>query len=261
MSIITNLNSDKSKKIELLLEKSLIKYENSKDDMERYRYKLIIDEIYYFERENAIRACSDLSDSLGYIYFSTFYKNFEHSLSFFTKKLIEEILYYKEDAEILAHESYDTFDDFVNDKPKTFLINIISNYDEELGKYTKINTNQVKSFDECISIIKGNWNEFELEKAEFNSLISKLEDYFDRYGRRYGCCWIDIIVFLFKKNDMTDEFKKYYIMEDTTSEEVDELIENNIYGKITNIRDIKIINEMDNIIKEYLNRNGKRLKF
>ena len=69
MSVITNLNSGNSNKIELLLEKTLSKYENSKEEMERFRCKFLIDEIYAFERENASNACINLNKSIGYAYF------------------------------------------------------------------------------------------------------------------------------------------------------------------------------------------------
>lgn len=262
MGRITELKSTNEKKLEKLLETTLIKYDDATNDMDRYRHKLIIDEIYSFERKFATKACSNLHNSIGYAYFLENYKYFERSLAFFTKKLIEEILYYKEDVESLVHESYNSFLDYKNDKPKTFLINIISKYDEDLSRYIKLNLNDIKELDNFINIVNCNWREFELEKSDYKRMISRLESYYDENGQKSSCSKIDLLVFLFSRNDLIDEFKKYYVMEDMTADEVDELIkENDIYTSIFSINDIKLIAEMDKIIKDSLSKNGKRLKF
>lgn len=262
MTRITELKSNNEKKLEKLLEATLKKYEDATNDMDRYRHKLIIDEIYAFERDYASKACENLPNSIGYAYFLENYKHFDRSLDFFTKKFIEEIIYYKEDAESLVHESYNSFYDYKNDKPKTFIINIISKYDEDLSRFIMLNIDDIKELDNFISIVNGNWREYEFEKSDYNRMISRLDSYYEENGSKSSCSKTDLLIFLFSRNNIIDEFKKYYIMEDTSEEEVDELIKNNdVYTKIFNISDIKLIAEMDKIIKDSLSKNGKRLKF
>ena len=92
-------------------------------------------------------------------------------------------------------------------------------------------------------------------------LITKLDAYYDKNGSKCKCPRVDLYIYLFKNNDMIEDFKKYYIMEDTTDDEFNEMIENSdIYDKQLTMKDIKMIAEMDKIFKENINKKGKRLK-
>ena len=107
-----------------------------------------------------------------------------------------------------------------------------------------------------------NWREYEEERNECVRLISKLDDYYDKNGIRCKCSRIDIYIYLFSRNGMIPELKKYYKMEDTTDEEFDELIrESDIYSISKSIDDIRMIAEMDKIFKENIKKRGKRLKY
>ena len=262
MSTITKLNSGNDKKIEKLLEQNLIKYDNSSDEMQRFRYKLVIDEIYAFERTYAAKVCKDFDKSMGFIYFIENYRNHERCLDFFAKRYIDEILYFIEDAEGVIHDNYNSFSEYESDRPKGFLIDIISKYDEDLSKFIKVNINEVKPIDNFIDIVRQNWRGYEIDKNDCNKLISKLDLYYDEHGRRSNCTKTEILIYLFSRNDMIDDFKKFYVMEDTSEEELNELIEkNDIFKENLDIRDIKLISGMDKIIKENINNKGKRLKF
>lgn len=260
--MVTKLNSGNDKKIEKLLEYNLIKYENSTDELQKFKYKLVIDEIYAFERSNANKACKNINKSMGFLYFIENYKNYEKCLDFFASRMIDEILYLKEDAESMVHEEYTSFNNYVNDKPKSFVIDIISKHDEDLSGFVKGNISEIKSIDNFIGVVGQNWTGYESDKSEYKSLISKLDRYYDENGRKSNCTRADILIYLFTRNGMIDDFKKYYVMEDTTEEELDDLIENNdIFKTVFNINDIKLISEMDKIIKENIKNKGKRLKF
>lgn len=262
MSYITELNSNNDRKIEKMLEYNLIKYENSNNNEEKYKYKLIIDEIYSFEIVNARKACCNLDKSLGFMYFVENYKNHELCLNFFASQLIDEILFFKENTENIIHNSYSSFGDYINDKPKGFLIDIISNYDDELSKFAKLNISDINKFDDFIDLVGQNWIGYDEDRKDCNKLISKLDAYYDRYLSRSNFSRVDLYIYLFKKNDMIDDFKKYYVMEDTSLEELDDLIENNdIFKNRFSIKNIKHISEMDKIIQENYIKEGKRLKF
>lgn len=272
MTTITNLNSRKDRKIERLLNGALKKYDESTDDMQRFRNKLIVDEIYAFERTTANKACKKLDKSMGFIYFIENYKDYERCLLFFASKYIDEILYFKEDAETLIHDNYSTFTDYEDDRPRGFLIDMISKYDTDLSKFIAVNMSEIKPIDDFINRVGHNWYGYESDKNDCSQLISKLDAYFRENGNRCSITETDLLIYLFSKNDMLDDFKKYYIMEDTSPEEFDELIENNdVFDRIINkdgkpnkkfsINDIKLIAEMDKIIRENISNKGKRLKF
>ena len=260
MSVITNLNSSNDRKIEKLLENNLIKYDETENEIERYRYKFVVDSIYGFERENAEEACKSLDNSLGFAYFSEYYKSNKRCLNFFCFRLIDEILIFKENVEGLIHEQYSSSFEFLNSNPKCFLISIISKYDDDLASYIKVNIADMKIIDNYIDMLKLNWREYEEERNECVSLISKLDDYYDKNGIKCKCSIIDIYIYLFTRNGMIPELKKYYKMEDTTDEEFDELIrESDIYSISKSIDDIRMIAEMDKIFKENIKKRGKRL--
>ena len=259
--VVTSLNSGNDKKLERMLENSIIKYENASNDMERFKYKLIIDEIYAFEIERARKACKKLDRSIGFAYFLENYNNHEKCLNYFSSKIADDILNFKEDTESLIHDSYKTYHDFVSSNPRTFLINIISKYDKDLSRFMQVNIGCIDSIDNYMNLVRLNWNGYEADKADCKDLISKLDSYYYENNNGCICPKIDIYIYLFKNNDMIEEFKKFYVMEDTNEDEFNELIENSdIYDNKLNMRDIKLISEMDKIIKENIKKKGKRLK-
>ena len=259
--VVTSLNSGNEKKLERILENTLIKYENASTDMERFRYKLVIDEIYAFEIERAEKACKKLDRSMGFAYFLENYNNHERCLNFFSSRMADDILNFKEDAENLIHEKFKTYHDYVSSNPRTFLIDIISKYDKDLSRFLKVNIEFVDSIDNFMDLIRLNWSGYEADKADCKDLIAKLDAYYDKNGSKCKCSRVDLYIYLFKNNDMIEDFKKYYIMEDTTDDEFNEMIENSdIYDKQLTMKDIKMIAEMDKIFKENINKKGKRLK-
>ena len=261
MTTVTELNSNNDRKIERMLEYSLIKHENSNNQEEKFRCKLLIDEIYAFEMISARKACSNLEKSMGFMYFVENYKNHEKCLNFFASRLIDEILFFKENVENKIHNTYSSFNEYISNKPKGFLIDIISGYDEELSKFIKLNASEINKLDSFIDFVGQNWVGYEIDKRDCNKLISKLDAYYDRYLTRSGFSRVDLYIYLFKKNDMIEDFKKYYIMEDISLEELNDLIEqNDIFKNKFSIKDIKRISEMERIIQENYIKEGKRLK-
>ena len=263
MSTITKLNSSNDKKIERILESNLIKYEQAESEQERFRRKLIIDEIYSFERLQASRACSKLNKSIGFAYFIENYKNHERGLHFFSYKLSDEILCFNEDIEKLVHDKFASFESFEEEKPKTFFIDIISNYDEDLANYIKINATEATFLDRYMEVIKSNWINYEtIMGLTYQRLFMKLESFYDNEGTRSNYTKTEILIHLSKKYNLVNEFKNYYIMEDTSKEELNELIEsNNIDENLLSEKDFELIKAMDEIVEKNKERKViKRLK-
>lgn len=257
MANITNLNSGNGQRIQKMLEYNLIKYKEEPSTTG----KIIIDAIYAFEMEHAEKVCKKLDRSLGFAYFTDNYTHYEKSLSFFSERMINDILNFKENTEGLIHDSYKSFKDFKSDSPRAFLINIVSKYDRDLATFLKVNVDVINTIDNFIGMVGLNWEFYELDKASCTNLISKLDKFYDEHETLFNCPRVDAYIYLFEKNGMINDFKKYYVMEDTTDEEMDEIIKNNnIFERNLSIRDIKLIAEMDKIIKENNNKRIKRLK-
>jgi hypothetical protein len=263
MPTITQLSSSNEKKIERILEANLIKYDQAESEQERFRRKLIIDEIYSFERLQASKACSKLNKSIGFAYFIENYKNHERGLHYFSYKLSDEILCFNEDIEKNVHDKYTSYESFEEDKPKTFFINIISKYDEDLANYIKVNLSEATFIDRYIEVIKSNWINYEtIKDLTYQKLFMKLEEYYDKVGNRSNYTKSELLIHLSKKNNLIDEFKKYYIMEDTSLDELNELIDsNNIDESLLLEYDLELIKEMDEIVEKNKERKViKRLK-
>lgn len=258
--------SNTDKKLESFLEETLEEYENTTNNDKKNNLRLIIDSIYSFERTNAIKSIKGLDKSIGFNYFIENYKHHERGLDLFSSRMIEEILKNRENTEALIHEEFSSSRVFINDDPNTFLCNILSKYDTDLSKFTSSNIEHLSVITKYIDYIKTNWDVFEEGKKDFSELVSELDTYYDSHVIKGGCTRPEIYIYLFAKNCVLDDFRKYYIMEDTSLEETESIIRNNdIFNKINNIDDINQIKEMEKIIKAKLFdrycKKGKPLLF
>ncbi len=257
MANVTKLNSGNGQRIQKMLEYNLIKYNEEPSSSG----KIIIDAIYAFEMEHAQIACKKLDRSLGFIYFSENYNHYEKSLAFFSDRMVGDILNFKENVEGLIHDSYNTFQEYKSDSPRAFLVDVISKYDKDLASFLTVNMAVIDSLDKYINAIGLNWESYEEDRNECARLISKLDKFYDEHSAVMNCPRVDIYVYLFKKNGMISDFKKYYDMEDTSDEEKDEIIENSdIFQNELSIVSINLIAEMDRIIKKNNSTRIKRLK-
>ena len=121
----------------------------------------------------------------------------------------------------------------------------------------------IEFVDQYIEEIKGNWDTYESnDEVKYKKMFSELEKYYDQKGNRSNFTKSEILIFLSLKNNLVDEFKKNYIMEDTSDEELNELIEtNNVGEKISSsAEDMELVSEMDSIVKKTKNKKVKRLK-
>ena len=258
--------STTDKKLENFLEKMLIEYQMedtiSQSDTGRNYYANIINEIYLEERKNASKEYRFLSRSMGFMYFIENYKNHEMPLELFSNRMLEEILKEKENTEALIHNKYYSFEEFLEDNPSKFLLDRISKYDEDLANYVKINEKHILFIKKYKEYISTDWAYFERNKKVFNELVEGLDSFFDDNSRQCKFKKMsrpEVYIYLFKNNGMIDSFEKYYEMDDTTFEEKKKLIEeNDVFTKIMNIDEIKLISEMDKMIKRKLYKRDSK---
>ena len=256
----SDLMSISNKKFENYLENILSKHDLSTLEDNTF-LKNIIDDMYLYERQNASKKCEN--KSMGFSYIIEEYKHYKKCLDLFTTRMIEEILKEKENTENLIHNKYKTmeafqYEDYISNNK--FFYNLLSKYDKDLANYTRDNWQYIEFLKEYKEYVLTNWNFFEKEKKEFNKLVSDLDLTFDELaskGRIKRWSRHEIYIYLFKNNDMIDQFEKYYDMEDTTFEEKKELIKtSDVFTKIVNIDEIKIISEMDKMVKRNINNKG-----
>ncbi|MBR2998060.1 MAG: hypothetical protein IKF37_03155 [Bacilli bacterium] len=264
--VVTELNSENDRIIEKIMELHLKRRDGSDDAEERIKCSWIIDTIYAFERVAASKHCKAIDKSMGFAYLIGKYRHYERSLYHFASEMTREIMFTNKDetTEELIHTKYPSFDAFESDKPRSFVIDNISKYDEDLSSYIQVNIMDIEFLDDYIDEIKGNWEEFESnnEEAKYKRMFSELETYYDKKGNRSSFTKSEILIFLSLKNNLVDEFKKNYIMEDTSDEELDELIENNDVGEkiSSSAADMELVSEMDSIVKKTKNKKAKRLR-
>lgn len=263
--VVTELNSENDRIIEKIMELHLKRRDNSEDSEERIKCSWIIDTIYAFERVAASKHCKGLDKSMGFAYLIGKYRHYERSLYHFASELTGEIVFTIKDttAEELIHRNYNSFEEFESDKPRTFIIDTVSKYDEDLASYIQVNMEDIEFVDQYIEEIKGNWDTYESnDEVKYKKMFSELEKYYDQKGNRSNFTKSEILIFLSLKNNLVDEFKKNYIMEDTSDEELNELIEtNNVGEKISSsAEDMELVSEMDSIVKKTKNKKVKRLK-
>lgn len=225
--------------------------------------KLMIDDMYLYERQNASKKCDN--KSMGFSYIIEEYRNYEKCLDLFSTRMIEEVLRGKENTEGLIHEKYKSFEEFMGDNPNELLYSLIEKYDEDLAHYVRVNGVHIEYFNNYKDYIITNWANFEKNRTIFNELVEELDCFYDdnfRRGKFKRWSRPEIYIYLFKKNEMLDSFEKYYEMEDTTFEEKKNMIKSSdVFTKIMNIEEIKLISEMDKMIKRKLyKRDPKNLK-
>ena len=239
----------------------LRKYDETKNEQEKIKLLESINMIYEFASNSAKDYAKGNENSLGFMYYINNLKNHregERCLEFFSSKMTLEILTRKEDGERLLHEKYKTFSDLENDNPKAYLINIISKHDKDLADFI-ISNSEINSLNYFLDSVIENWRDYEMEKEMFDEIINSLDLYFNMNGKKCTRSKLDILIHIFKENDMIDLFKKYYGMEDTSPEELDEINNtSDIYNpetidnkkaKLINMRDIKLISEMNRLLK------------
>lgn len=255
MAKITELNNnDDSKVMEQMLELNLVKYEITTSEEEKQKCEFLINLVYNAEKDVAEELSEEQGNSIGFEYILKRFKNYKRSINYFASMFIEELI--SLNIEDMVHSEYSSFDEFISDKPKVYLIDAIFSYDEELADYIKLNTNLL---DKPISDIKDNWDSFR-PKDEYEKMYCELSDLYNKNLKGVNHTKSDIIIYLSLKNGIIDKFKKYYIMEDTTPEEVDELIkENRVKEDILSSAEIKLIAKMDKIIKKTKDKKIKRL--
>ncbi len=222
----------------------------------------IINKMYEYERKNALSSVKNNEESIGFAYILENYSNLERSLLYFTDRITREVLNEREYTETLIHRKFKSTFNLIGNAPKIFLYDIIEKHDKDLANFLKDHDDYIYILDEYIQYIKINWNGFEEEKEYFNKLLSDLDKYYNEntleFISKFNCSKLDILIYLFAKNDMLDMFKRHYIMEDTTPDESNIIVSESELGDINYIDGIEFIKGMDKIIKSHNYNKTKR---
>ena len=243
--------------LSIFLENVLERYDTAETEEEKTSLKNTMDEVYAFERANALRKCKTANKSIGFNYLMENHKNYERCLEFFSSRMINEILTERSNVRELIHQKYSSYKGFLDDDPNKFLCEKIADYDKDLADFTISNISHMDVFAVYVDPIKDElkWQE------EFGKLMTQLDDYYDSMGQK-DFTRQEIYVYLFKNNNLLDDFKKYYHID---SEEVERIAkEDGVFGNLKNISNIKTIAQMNSAIKKAAvirhSRNSEVLK-
>ena len=231
-------------KMEKFLEEYLYKKECATTAEERNKAEIVIEAVYQAERKNALKECKDPKTSMGFNYFIENYRNHEKCLEFFAAKMVSEVLTEKEDVETKIHSEYSTYQKFSSDAPNEYLIDIISEYDEDLGKFVESNLtagsdlNAITSFSESIS---SNWHKYDTDKAFFTNLIDVLNEYFNENCKNSPFTSEELIAYIFSAHNILSRCKQINKTAEELEQIKDKIFETKHTKWLRNLTDMNII--------------------
>lgn len=265
MSKITNLtdyikeNKKESNDKTSIFERELNKLEKLKREKKEILRQLeIVDRIFSVEYVIAKKYCSKLECSKGFRYFLDFYGTSDKCMNYVCKKYFDQLLYNANfDLEERVHNDFDDYDSFSKYGPNKYVINILSYEDSDLSNFLRSEPEFLDLLKFDLDRIKGNWNGINdlNEREKYKKMLRVLDSYFESHKFETSLYKNDIIIYLATKNDILDTLSKYYIVED---EDIYELAKENkldevLNGKIVQINDKKIVDDMDTLMNKVLN--------
>ena len=257
MAKITELNSGDNRVMEKMLELYLKKHEEAKDEETKRKCEFLMNLVFDSEFEHANECAKGNNRSIGFAYIIEKFKYYDRCLDFFTYRFANIILDVQ--AESFIHEDFKSFKEFESSNPNTYLLDIISQKDVDLSDFIKTNINELSVINKYKEKIMKNWNKYE-SKNEMERLFSQLDTYYDNYGNGCSFTRTEVIIYLCKKNNLILQFEGNYKMEDTSEEELDELIKtNDVEERLSLKKDKDLIYKMDSLIKASINKKIKRL--
>ena len=213
------------------------------------------------------KACAD-QNGIGFKYFAFNYGESDLCMNFITNKYLDTI-FLEQDFEEQMHDDFDSFDNFLDSNPNSYLLDKISLKDKSFANYISHDISRLNYLEGELDRIHINWNsyyEFISEPRVYRNMLRKLKSYFR--NKIYDCTLYETesIIYLGIKNNIIDKLDKYYILED---EKVSDLakendVEDKINMKIVPIEEasivednIRVINDMDEIVKHELSKLKK----
>ncbi len=243
------------------LEKRLIEIEQYKK-LDKDTVMLEIDTDYIFFVEYNIAK----NDGLGFGYIIHEYGESKRCMDFFTKKYMDELLVNDSeyDLEERMHDSFNTFEEFQENNPNKYIIDIVNTKDTDFGNYLSYDISRIKCLDSEFDRIKNNWKDYYIfkESIVFNKIKNNLNNYFEAHKYECSLYKTDIIVYLAMKHDILEKMSEYYKFEDpeetlVTLSKDNDVEERLMTDRFISMGDLNVIKGMDDILVKGLNKINK----
>lgn len=264
MAKITQLkvNNEKERNSRLaFLEKRLLEIEKIKKE-KKDPIMLEIDTDCIFSVEyNLAKKCG-----IGFGYIIHEYGKSKICMDFFTKKYMNELLINDSDYDLeeRMHDSYDTFDDFLDSNPNKYIIDLVNKKDLNFGNYLSYDINRLDCLDSEFERIKNNWKDYYKfrDSIVFNKIKNKLNNYFEVHRDECTLYKTDIIVYLAMKHGVLEKMSEYFKFADPdetliTLAKENDIEERLLTDKFLSMGDLNVIKGMDNILVKGLAKINK----
>lgn len=243
------------------LEKRLIEIEQyKKENKDTTMLEIDTDYIFYVEYHIA------KTDSLGFSYIIHEYGDSKICMDFFTKKYMNELLINDSDYDLeeRMHDSYETYEEFLENNPNNYIIDIVNKKDTDFGNYLSYDINRLSFLNSELDRIKNNWKDYYefRESIIFNKIKNKLNNYFEEHRDECTLYKTDIIVYLAMKHDILEKMSDYYKFDDpdetlVTLAKDNDIEERLLTDKFISLGDLNVIKGMDDILVKGLNKINK----
>lgn len=227
-------NDDELNKIEVLVVLcSIIKNKNSEDYI---KYKLILRTKYLKEKQEllAIKSVSAQDPELkkqveeGFFFIYDKYNHNKIVLDYYAKEMIKDILSEKYLEERL-HSDFKEANELDTIEQRTYLINILSNYDSTLSSYVSANPSILNESLTIITKIQKNWNIYnDLKERELYENVYEIIHLYMSYEEPDSSDFFtedEILYLLGKELNILDLIKKYDKINEECYKDIMDVIE------------------------------------
>lgn len=217
------------------------------------------------------KACAE-QNGFGFRYFVFNYGESDLCMNFITNKYLDQIFIEHGDFEGQIHDDFDSYEKFLTSNPNSYLLSKINEKDNNLANYISHDISRLNHLVPELDRIKNNWDgyyEYISEPTVYKNMIRKLQSYFR--NKIYDCTLYETetIIYLGIKNNIIDKLNEYYKLDDETVLDLvnENGVEEKINQKIVPIEEasivednMRVINDMDEIMKHELSKLGKTKK-
>ena len=256
----TNKEPERNNRLSFL-EKLLIEIEKyKKDNKNPIMLEIDTDYIFYVEYNIA------KTNRLGFSYIIHEYGNSKICMDFFTKKYMNELLINDSDYDLeeRMHDNYEAYEEFLENNPNKFIIDIINKKDTDFGNFLSYDISRLNCLDSELDRIKNNWKDYYefKESIIFNKIKNKLNNYFEAHKDECSLYKTEIIVYLAMKHNVLEKMSEYYKFDDPDETLITLSKDNDIEDRLStdkfiSLGDLNVIKGMDDILVKGLNKINK----
>ena len=218
-------------------------------DYDLYQENFLIVEALYgvmkYEVDNAVLDDPSLGEGFKLITYSFDFS--ELALNYFAKNFVEEIFSKYIKLDDFLHQHYNTYQEFEKSGVKSFIIKVLSRYDDELAAYV---TQHIDVLDELIKKferIKRNWNWYieNLKDKKYNMICDIVYNKLYESKSSHLVSGLELLFHFAEKYNFVDEIIEY---RGFTREEYEEIIKESTLD--TNDMDFELLKTYYDIQKE-----------